>query len=180
MKKYTVILMLVLFVSSGYAIDYQPKPRRPYVELATRGSIYVNYLSDGTDFAFGADIVFNPSAVLGCKVGITEIYFHNNVIFNLNQNFLSLLPKIDILIYASTRRTQPYIHLGFGVFATEGGSALIFGGGLGLDYFVTRNSCLSMEPGLYAYNISSYALYGSGHTEWVFRLSLGVKYGIAP
>ena len=171
MKKPFTAFALILFISmaSGQRL------RRPIVELEPRLSIYVNYLTDDTELGIGADIMFNPSPNLGFRIGLTDIYLFQTTIFSLNHGLFTYFPKIDALFYISTRRTQPYIHLGLGYTGTENYSWLVIGGGFGLDYFMSRTVCFSFEPGLYIFT-NSYG--GSGNTETAFRINLGLKYGI--
>ena len=171
MKKASMAFAVILFISvaSGQRL------RRPAVELEPRLSIYVNYLTDDTDLGIGADILFNPSPNLGFRIGLTDIYFFQTTQFSLNHGLITYFPKVDALFYISTRRAQSYIHLGLGYTKLEDYSWLVMGGGFGLDYFLSRTTCLSFEPGLY---IFTYSNNGSGNTETAFRINLGIKYGI--
>jgi hypothetical protein len=172
MKPIVFVITLFTIASSLSAERF----RRPPIEMSVRGSLYIDYLSDGTDFGLGADITFNPARILGLRVKLTDLYFNGGTLFSLNQGFLSLFPNLDVLIYIPTRGIQPYIHTGFGLTALEGTSIVVFGGGIGADIFIAKRASFFFEPGIYVFNGSYYDY--ADNTQVFYRLSFGLDFGI--
>jgi hypothetical protein len=89
MKTFALVMVLITLASGLYA----ERLRRPAIEMSVRGSLYIDYLSDGTDFGLGADITFNPSRILGLRVRLAELYFDGGTTFTLNQGYISLMVR---------------------------------------------------------------------------------------
>ena len=162
MKKLFIILLLVLCISTAYA----KKAKRPLVQFAPKASLYIGSVR----FGVGAEVVFNPLRSLGFRMGLTEVTFGTGgTAFNLNHG-----TSFDIFFYIPMRKLQPYAYAGFGLSA-NGGTRFSIDGGIGLDFVMSRGMNFFVEPGIV---ISSISVGGVSNTDFMFRLSGGVKFGI--
>ena len=172
MKKLLLVLTILILVSPLEA--KVSRWRRSTLDIEPRFSFYTDF--DETQFGFGSDIIFNPFKRIGVRVELTELLFNGGTIFFLNHGILKTMPKLDILVYMPGRQMKPYIHTGFGLVTGDGATFLMFGGGLGVDYYVNRKTAFNFEPGLYFAHASN----GVRDSDLLLRLSAGVKFSILP
>lgn len=172
MKKVLFVILIIILVTPMQA--KVSRWRRSTLDIAPRFSFYTDF--EETHLGLGGDIIFNPFKRIGVRVEFAEILFNGGTIFYLNHGFLNTMPKLDVLVYMPGRQIQPYIHAGFGLVTGEGLTILIFGGGMGIDYYVNKKMAFTFEPGLYFASVSN----GVSDSDLLLRLSAGVKFAVLP
>lgn len=164
-RKYLIILMLVLLVTSSVFARGPRRGRRALAELAPKASLYIG---DNTDFGIGLEGRFNPTGGFGLRLDLTEIRFDNTT-FYLNYN-----QSLDALFYYPMSGMDTYFHAGFGFISIDTGAGswnfYSIRGGLGFNHRLNRSYDLFVEPGL--------IIVGNGHSDVIFRVSVGAKFGI--
>jgi hypothetical protein len=173
MKKITLVLAFLILVSVMDAKVTRAR-RSSILDIEPRFTFYTDF--DDTQFGIGGDLIFNPFKRIGVRVELAELLFNEGTVFFLNHGVLKIMPKLDVLVYLPARQIQPYIHTGFGLVTGDGATYLIMGGGLGADYYVSRNMALSFEPGLYFAHASN----GTSDSDLLLRLTAGAKFSILP
>lgn len=164
MKKGMTIALLLLMVGVSLGAARRPA-QRPLIELGPKASLYVGSVR----FGLGAELIINPLKNAGIRFDITELSFGDgDTQFFLNIRHIS----IDGMLYLPMKGINPYAFLGFGL-AANGGTDVIFRGGLGLNYPLTRGTDLFLEPGLIIDHNSV-----ADDTDVIFRLSLGGRFGL--
>lgn len=172
MKKLLLVLAILVLISTMEARVTQR--RKSTLDIQPRFTFYTDF--DDTQFGFGGDIIFNPFKRLGVRAEFVELLFDGGTLFFLNHGILKTMPKLDVLVYLPGSQLQPYIHSGFGLVTGDGATFLMFGGGLGVDYFVNRKMAFNFEPGLYFAHVSN----GISDSDLLLRLSAGVKFSVLP
>ncbi len=172
MKKLALVLAILVLTSTIEA--RVTKWRRSTLDIEPRFSFYTDF--DETQFGLGGDVIFNPFKRIGVRVEFAELVFDGGTFFFLNNGILKAMPKLDVLVYMAGRQMQPYIHTGFGLVTGEGATYLIFGGGMGVDYYVNNKMALNFEPGLYFRHASN----GTSDSDLLLRLSAGMKFSVLP
>jgi hypothetical protein len=172
MKKLLLVITILCLMSTMEA--KVSKYRRSTLDIEPRFSFYTDF--DDTQFGLGGDIIFNPFKRIGVRVEFAELLFDGGTFFFLNHGILKAMPKLDVLVYMAGRQMQPYIHTGFGLVTGEGATYLIFGGGMGVDYYVNKNMAFNFEPGLYFRHASN----GTSDSDLLLRLSAGAKFALLP
>ncbi len=166
MKKFTILVLLLMFVGVSHAA-IRRSAKRPLIELGPKASIYIGSVRGG----FGAELIANPLRNFGLRMDLTELSFGDGgTEFYFNLRNLSL----DAMIYLPVSGLRPYAYVGFGLGA-DGRTNLAFRGGMGFNYSVTRTTDLFIEPGM----IVTYI--GDGPedvTDVWFRFSMGGRFGI--
>jgi len=164
MKKAITVALLLLMVGVSLGAARRPA-QRPLIELGPKASLYIGSVR----FGFGAELVINPLKNAGLRFDITELSFGDgNTQFYFNTRSIS----IDGMIYLPMSGINPYAFLGFGL-AANGGTDVLFRGGLGFNYPMTRGTDLFLEPGIIIdYNSDA------DDTDVTFRLSLGGRFGL--
>jgi hypothetical protein len=172
MKKVALVIAILVTVS---IMDAKASSRRrSTLDIQPRFSFYTNF--DDTQFGLGGDVIFNPFRRMGVRLEFAELLFNQGTIFFLNHGVLKTMPKVDMLFYMAGHQLQPYIHAGFGLVTGEGATFLIMGGGLGIDYFVSKKMALNFEPGLYFAHASN----GGSDSDLMLRLTAGTKFAVLP
>ena len=172
MKKLALVIAILVMVS---IVDAKASSRRrSALDIAPRFSFYTDF--PNTQFGLGGDVIFNPFKRMGVRLELAELLFNEGTIFFLNHGVLKTMPKIDLLVYMPGYQFQPYIHAGFGLVTGEGVTFLIMGGGLGVDYFVSKKMALNFEPGLYFRHASN----GTSESDLLLRLTAGTKFAVLP
>jgi hypothetical protein len=166
MKKATILLLLLLFVTLGGAA-IRRSPKRPLIELGPKASIYIGSVRGG----FGAELIANPLRNFGLRMDLTELSFGDGgTEFYFNLRSLSL----DGMIYMPVAGLRPYAFVGFGLGA-NGRTNLAFRGGMGFNYSVTRSTDVFIEPGMIVTYVDDG---GEDVTDVWFRFSMGGRFGI--
>jgi len=172
MKKVALVIAILVMVS---IVDAKVSSRRrSTLDIEPRFSFYTDF--DETQFGLGGDVIFNPFKRIGVRLEFAELLFNEGTVFFLNHGVLKTMPKIDVLVYMAGSQLQPYIHVGFGLVTGEGATFLIMGGGLGIDYFVSKKMAFSFEPGLYFRHASN----GTSDSDLLLRLTAGTKFAVLP
>jgi hypothetical protein len=165
-----VLTALILFSLMDAKIT---KGRSSMLDIEPRFSFSTDF--DETHFSLGGDLIFNPFKRIGMRVTLAELSFNGGTVFDMNYGLSTVWPKLDVLIYMPARQIQPYIHTGIGL-VTSDVTFLILGGGIGVDYSVSKKMAFSFEPGLYFVHTSN----GASNSDLWLRLSAGMKFSVLP
>lgn len=164
MKNVVIVAVLLLMVGMSQGAARRPA-QRPLIELGPKASLYIGSVR----FGLGAELVINPLKNAGLRFDLAELSFGDGgTQFYFNARNIS----IDGMIYLPMSGINPYAFLGFGL-AANGSTDVLFRGGVGFNYPVTRGTDLFLEPGIIIdYNSSA------DDTDVTFRLSLGGRFGL--
>jgi hypothetical protein len=163
MRKVLLLLAVLLIVL--------PLSARSKLEFAPRGTVYIGAgPNDDFYFGIGADFIVNPKKQFGLRVNMGEILFGNETVFSLNMINMLTPINFDLLWYTNIAGLFSYVDMTFGLLSSGGNTAVVFGGGLGLEKYMGKGNYIFLEPDL---------LFSTdGASDLIFRISAGMKLGI--
>jgi hypothetical protein len=169
MKRFFIIACVILLVSfTSINARTIRRGRKPMIEAAPKIGLL---FGDDTESDFGLDVILNLKRNLGFRLNVLDIHTNGGTTFFLNYNII--YPTIDVLFYLQSSNMNPYIYGGLG-FVSHNGSILTLEGGGGFDFYINRNTCFFVEPGLLIMNISNH----DTDTNFYISISGGMKFGI--
>ncbi len=154
MKKVFLLLVVILVAL--------PLSARPKLEFAPRASLYIS----SVNFGIGADIIANPTKNIGLRVNLAELIFGDYTLFTINRP-----GNLEVLLYTPVANIISYFDLIFGLQAGDVATVVTIGGGAGYETTMGKKNKFFLEPSLIIAT-------GDGDTDFTFRLSGGLKFGI--
>lgn len=170
MKRFFIIACVILLIAfSSINARTIMRGRKPTLELVPKIGLL---FGDDTEADFGVDVIVNLKRNIGFRLNILDIHSNGGTMFLFNTNYI--YPTVDVLFYLQSITMNPYIYGGIGFLSHEHFTVLSLKGGGGFDFYMNRNTCFFVEPGLLIMNMSNQ----ESDTKFYISISGGMKFGI--